>query len=429
MPADAIPLSDGRTIPWGEVEAFFTHVVPREYPVLSQLRIDSTLPAAKKLIYMIHTLPDRLWDAKRRGKTVVGRWGAANPTDIFYACGMVPTSTYGFGTRCAFRGDISFIATGRAALAQDTCAWQACMHGAIKKGAIPMDVGYTFVGTWCYDSQYNFENLREHIPFVGYFDQAMFGLWPGKDAQVFRGYIRRQLEKFFDEMETVTGRRVTEEDLRREIRLENRIRASLRKLKDFELTAAEPPMDSMTSFMFDCMTVDWLADTTAALSILEGACAEVEERVQRGERAAGVKDEPVRVLMTGMPPFDYAFYNQVDDLGGVQLGLDGLWNTRHIREDGDPYDALVDSIVDIPVGNFMLRGNPDTLETVRKGRVDGVIFHIVVGCRRVAEMARLYADTLKEKTGIPTLIIEGDLPGQGHGQRMTRLQAFFETIG
>jgi benzoyl-CoA reductase/2-hydroxyglutaryl-CoA dehydratase subunit BcrC/BadD/HgdB len=429
MLGDAIPLANGQVIQWEEIERFFDDCVPRDYPLLhSQLRVDREFRALKKIIYLIHTLPDRLWDAHRRGIKVVGRWGAANPTDIFFACGMVPTSTYGFGTRCALRGDTSYVSIGRAALAQDTCAWQACMHGAIKKAAIPMDVGYTFVGTWCYDSQYNFENLREHIPVVGYFDHPMCGLWPDKDRESLRVYIRNQLDKFLAHMEQVTGRKVSDEALAREIALENRIRALLRRVKDYQLTAAEPPMDSMTSFMFDCMTVDWLADTTAALSVLEGAVEEVERRVQQGERGLGIKDQPVRVLMSGMPPFDYAFYNQVDDLGGVLLGLDGLWNTRSVREDWEPRDALVESILEIPVGNAMHRGNPDTLETIQKGRVEGVIFHIAFGCRRVGEMARFYADTLKEKTGIPTLIIEGDLPGQGHGQRMTRLQAFFETL-
>lgn len=426
---DGIPLTDGRSFSLAEIDAFFADVVPREYTILRELRVDRDLRSLRKLMYMIHTLPDRLWAAQRRGRKIVGRWGAANPTDIFYAAGLVPTSTYGFGTRCALRGDISYVSTGRAALAQDTCAWQSCMHGAIKKKAIPMDIGYTFVGTWCYDSQYNFENLRDLVPYIGYFDQPMFGRWGDKDSDLFRGYMRRQLEKFFTEIASVSGEPpVTPETLLRQIKLENRIRAALRQLKDLTLTAPEPPMDSLTSFMFDCMTVDWLADPTATLSILEDACEEIARRVERGERAPGVKERPVRVIMTGMPPFDYAFYNQVDELGGVQLGLDGLWNTRHISEDGDPFDAIVESIINIPVGNHMLRGNPDTADTITKGRVEGVIFHIAFGCRRVGEMARLYADVVKEKMNVPTLIIEGDLPGHGHGQRMTRLQAFFETL-
>ncbi len=71
-----------------------------------------------------------------------------------------------------------------------------------------------------------------------------------------------------------------------------------------------------------------------------------------------------------------------------------------------------------------------TARMVKESRADGVIFIFNWGCNYQSSVSRLITDIVKQRTGVPTTVIElGELGRmQGSEQARNRVEAFMEMI-
>lgn len=421
---------DGGYIPWEEIERFYEEVVPEQYPGVFEVRFDPNSRAIKKEIYLLCTLPDRLRDAQAKGKAIVGRWGASNPTDQYYAAGLVPMSSFGFCTReMVFRKDPTLTRFGRSQLSEDACPYQATMHGAVATGVLPMDVGFPYVGSWCFESPVNLEQIRNRKPDleVRFFDQPMFCRWPGKEEHTLE-YLMHEMRTSIISMGEMLGKQITAEDVRAEIKRENRCRVLLGELFGYQ-SIQPPPMSAAEVLWYAGMTVDWLADPDAACGVLETAVEEVRERVRKGERGYGVCEDPIRLVISGLPSADLALLNIIEDMGAAVVGFESMWNITAIDEEGDPFEALARRATNIPLSlPARQRAYMVSKQSMERYRPDGTIYCNNFGCHLTSAPGPILMKIYEHEFGIPCLALEIDLPGGGHGQMSTRIQAFIETI-
>jgi benzoyl-CoA reductase/2-hydroxyglutaryl-CoA dehydratase subunit BcrC/BadD/HgdB len=122
----------------------------------------------------------------------------------------------------------------------------------------------------------------------------------------------------------------------------------------------------------------------------------------------------------------------LEKTGAIVAGHDDPWNctTVQIEEDGDPYYNIAKSILSLPYEQPIEKRAEWTIELIRKSRADGVIFMYNWGCSYQSAVARMITDIIKEKSGIPTAIIEvGELGRvKGTEQSKNRIESFVEML-
>ncbi len=399
-----------------------------KYPGMFDYEIDPSLRGMSELTYMILSLEERVKAARKRGVKIVGKW-PANPTDPYFVDGVMALDPFLAGyCRLLAEGKPDLVKRGRARLSEEACPAQAAAYSILDEETYPMDFFYPFIGPWCYDSQYCFEALRHKVD-GDYGDHPVFNQRDDR-LGISREYLRQELLRFLKRLEELTGKKIDPEALRREFILENKLRRVLREI--IALPQEEPPpIDSLAMILSVFICSDWLGDPEAALQVLSRIRDAGYERLAKGRRGMLVQKYPVRILITGIAWGDLGLYNMVDELGGVIVGSDCVYNLFHkdIDTDGDPIDILTDRFLATPYTWQVEERSMWTVNTIRSAkRVDGLIFNCNFGCNYQAAEARFVTDIVKRETGIPCLITDADLPKENRGQMRTRLGAFIELL-
>jgi benzoyl-CoA reductase/2-hydroxyglutaryl-CoA dehydratase subunit BcrC/BadD/HgdB len=157
---------------------------------------------------------------------------------------------------------------------------------------------------------------------------------------------------------------------------------------------------------------------------------EMEERVRRGVRAPGIQDNALRIFFAGITTCDMRVYNLIEDLGGTLAGLECVWNIFRfdVDEDEDPYVALAKRDLSIPFAQPMDQRAAEVVELAGRMKADGSIFDTAFGCNYISKTARCVTDAIRQEIGIPTVIIDTDLPGENRQSLEEQLEGFLEIV-
>lgn len=316
---EGLRMGEGRVIPLAEIDEYLNTAIT-EYPGIANLRIDMDLIGIRKLAYLFLTQNDRLKEAHDNGKVIVVKY-PANPTDIYYGCGVIPVDPFFAGmAQLIFKEDYTLASEGREDLAPEACAWQAVGNAAIRRKLFPVDAYAVFVGPWCTNSPYNGENLSDVIPVIHFLDHPFFPHSKGKEKNAL-DYMVKELESFVRAMERLTEKKVKKADLIREIRFHNQLRRRIREFHDL-LLLENPPISGLDFILAMVLCDNWLNDPVAAYDTLETILAEARDRAERGIRGKGIKDDPLRIFFAGITTSELSVYNLLEDLGATLAGLE-----------------------------------------------------------------------------------------------------------
>lgn len=398
-----------------------------KYPGIFDYKPDPSLKGISELTYMILSLEERLRSARLKGAKIVGKW-PANPTDLYFGTGITALDPFFAGyVRILAEGSRRLAKHGRAHLSEDACPAQAAAYSLIAKDLFPMDFFYPFIGPWCYDSQYCFEALRDKVE-GDYGDHPIHNL--KKHEKLSHGYMLQEIERFIAKMEELKGEPVDREKLREEYVLGNKLRGVLREIIEFAYVDP-PPINSLDLILCIFISSDWLGDPEAMLQVLLRIRDDLGARVNRGEKAKIVSPNPSRLLMTGIAWGDLGLYNMTDELGGLVVNSECVYNLFYedIDIEGDPVETMVKRFLSTPYAQPSQKRAQWTVENIRKSKaLDGVVFNCNFGCNYQAAEARIVTDAIKKETGLPCLTTDTDLPKENRGQMRTRLGAFLEMI-
>ncbi|MBI1987767.1 MAG: 2-hydroxyacyl-CoA dehydratase [Nitrospinae bacterium] len=427
MAESALKLADGREVSLEEMRGFLKEAA-QEYPGLRELRLDLELIGMVKLTYLCLTLWERLHGARAGGAKVVGKF-PANPPDLYYGCGVIPADPFVHAMAYqVFTGDHSLTEEGRAELSPEACAWQAAANAAIRKGMVPLDAFYPFIGPWCTNTPYNCENLLEVLPDAHFLDQPFFPHREGKEENAL-DYMVKEIQAFAAQMERLTGKRTDMEEMRRAIRTGNALRQKMRRLKEY-LKLEAVPFSALDFVFAGLLTDDWVADPMASWDVLDTICQEVGERAAQGERGKGIQEDSARIFFCGITTCDLGVYNLLEDLGGTLVGLECIWNIfrEDVAEEGDPYVGLARRDLSIPFTQPMGDRSAVIVDLVREWGVEGVIFDCAYGCNYISKTARYVCDVIKEELGLPILILDTDLPNEHRKALEEKIEGFLEIV-
>lgn len=424
---DGLTLGDGQFLPLSEIDAYLSRA-PEEYPGLADLRLDMGLIGIRKMAYLLLTHSERLKKIQAGGCSIVAKY-PANPPDIYYGSGVVPVDPFVASmAQIIFRADYSLTSEGRERLSPEACAWQAAGNAAIRRGIFPVDSYGAYMGPWCTNVPYNGEDLVDVIPHIHFVDQPFFPHRRGKEENALKRMIG-EIRGFVESMEQLTGQKVSESDLMREIQRHNRLRGKIRQLMDF-LLVERPPLGALDTVMAMLLSDDWMGDPTAAEDVLNTILVEAEDRVRQGFRAPGVQDDAMRIFFAGITTCDMRVYNLIEDLGGTLAGLECVWNIfrRDVAEDEDPYTALAKRDLSIPFAQPMDKRADAVAKLAGEMKADGSIFDTAFGCNYISKTARCVTDAIRREVGIPTVIIDTDLPGENRQALEEQLEGFLEIV-
>ena len=236
--------------------------------------------------------------------------------------------------------------------------------------------------------------------------------------------LKEKLEDFY-------GIQITEEDIKKAIRLKNRERKAM--LRFMELGKLYPSPISG----YEISTV---SDSLGFNFDMEDRIRRVEERTKEvlkdwEENYKGKTSKRPRLLITGCPNGGVRdkIIRTVEEMGADGVAFDSCSGTREKVEEVDEtmpvFDALAKKYLNI---NCSVMSPNDSRqgyikEMIHDYQVDGVVEIILQSCHTYNIEAHFVKRTV-EAEGIPYLMIETDYSKSDQGQIATRLEALLETL-
>lgn len=241
------------------------------------------------------------------------------------------------------------------------------------------------------------------------------------------GYLRAEYERVLHVIESLTGRRVDHEALRRSIRVFNENRALLRRLYDLK---REAPWLVAADDAYALVAVGGMIPREEHNAILKAALPWLEaQEIRRQDR--------IRVVFEGgfceQPPLDLirtigrSCYVVDDDL---LIGL--RWLVEDVPEDGDPLAALATSYIErssySPVQHDLRKPKEKMLlERIARSRAQAAIVTAAKMCEPGLEEQVAYTHAL-DGAGIPYFVSEFEENMTSFENLAIQLETFVENL-
>ena len=238
----------------------------------------------------------------------------------------------------------------------------------------------------------------------------------------------RRLAAFLAER---TGKAVTDEVLRCEIALQNRIRRALLDVAAF-MSEARPPISSL-DLMGVCESRTFVLDQEAYLNDLLALRGELAELRAKG--SSPYRQGAPRILLTGTPVGrgSEKVLRLLEEAGAVVVVLENCTGIKGVvglvdENAADPLEALAKRYLDTPcscmspnTGRFALID-----DLTRQFHPTGVVDLVWQACHTYSVESHGLGHHVTEDLGLPFLKIETDYTESDVEQLRTRIEAFLE---
>ena len=243
-----------------------------------------------------------------------------------------------------------------------------------------------------------------------------------------------EVNRFMEEMEGLSGVRVTAANLRASIRKCNRKRAVLQKISDYR-KLRKPPISGLDSLLVSQVSLNM--DIDSFISACDELISELAARADEGISA--YESDGVRVLFAGTPsPMGYAKVHWAAETSGLQIVADesctGIRYYRdQIPEDLETVDAMVEAVaeryfkIDCPCFSPNRERSDNISNVMEEYKAEAVVHNILQFCHGFNVEAGALDTMLKDK-GIPSLKIVCDYSEEDGEQIKVRMEAFREII-
>jgi benzoyl-CoA reductase/2-hydroxyglutaryl-CoA dehydratase subunit BcrC/BadD/HgdB len=247
-----------------------------------------------------------------------------------------------------------------------------------------------------------------------------------KSERSFQYYLER-LQLLKDELEKLTGQSITEDELKKEIGISNRIRLLLRQIS--ELRKSDHPPISGKEYI-ELHHASFLADRNFLAENLESLYQELKGR----ERTIGPR---IFLIGSTLAQGDYKVYDLLQPTGAdivieeFSEGMRPYW--QEVESNGDLIKALATSYLlkrtPLPFSRPSVKERTDLiLGLVKEFKVDGIIWYALM-YRDSYNIDAIYFGRKAVEESIPFLSLMSDYDNAETGQLRTRIEAFIESMG
>ena len=302
-------------------------------------------------------------------------------------------------------------------ISRDVCAFHRCFLGcAVAKERDPylekffaepdLIVASNFP---CMSESKSFLYVADHYGIPYHFLDAPINTW-GKDIPDYAiDYYAGQLKGAINFMEE-HGLNVDMDKLKRSIKLTQKMMGLWNEIDECRKTVPTPmsTVDGITA----AYPLIQLPGTELGVTLFERLLAELKEKVEKKQGA--IKDEKLRLLWFGVPPFfNMGLFNHVEQYGAVVVKsmveyISGGAFDPSVLDPEKPLESLAyKSLVDIvnPTSGNMV---DFIVKAVEDFKIDGVIGVVKRTCGLLPGYMRLVKDAVYNEKGIPTTIFDLD---------------------
>lgn len=355
---------------------------------------------------------------KDQGIPVVGMYCAYFPPELAIAAGAVPVAL------CSFADET--IPAAERVMPKSMCPLVKSSYGFAIEDKCPLfHFADLVIGeTTCDGKKKMYEMMMEFKP---------VHVMELPNSQSERGYrfwkeevirAKEYLEEFFHVL-------ITEEMIRDAVRLNNRIRMSLKSL--CELMKLDPAPVLGEDIQKMVLGSKYRFDFRTTPEVVTGVRDRILEEYRQGKKL----DKRVRILVTGCPVGGDSLkvIRAIEQNGGVVVATENCSGVRAIstmvEEDADDiYMAIARKYLSI--GCSIMTPNDNRIELlgeiIEEYHVDGVVEVILTGCHSTGAESFYIRKFVNEEKHLPYLAIDTDYSNADSGQIATRLTAFIEMI-
>ncbi len=363
-----------------------------------------------------------LMEHKEKGGKVFGTFCVYVPEEIIVAAGGVAVGLCG-------GADFS-VPTAEQILPRNLCA--------LIKSAVGFKIGLIcpyfqaadlIIGeTTCDGKKKTWEILDEYVP------TYVMNL-PNSRTPADRALWISELKRFTDQVEKVTGNRVTPDKLAQATALIDGKRAALARL--FKLRQARPaPISGLDALLV--VQISFYDDPARFTQKTNELCDELEARVQSGQGVAPANAKRILYAGTPMPIPFWTIPSLIEGTGAVVVAEESCTGSRLLAGGstaipGDGLDAQLAAIADRQLQTNCACFTPndarieDILRMVQEYEADGVVHFSLSFCQPY-NLEGVRVKKALEAAGVPVLLLEGDYTEEQAGQLKTRIEAFIETL-
>lgn len=399
----------------------FEDVAPEKYPniFIGLENYDLESPSIVKFLFLYFSFYDRLIAASERGVVVINR--KETIPDLFFALGAIPIRG---GAGAALRH------TTRSHAPENFEACGAGSAWAWKDNKIPFNAQVVPTGVHCYDTPNNALSVHRagkvDIP-IFYLDNPI----GSGDTEWATDYRVKTLRRAAEQISRMTGVPVSDDTLRREIKIGNKVRKAIWKIFELQAESAEPPF---TAYEYETVLHsghNWAGEPEAYLEVIEGIAAEAKDREHHRIKGTSEHKNPVRIFVGGACTHFRPLIGPTS--GAIPVGVEWFLVPSHgdVSETIDPFRAIVEGDPLKSLTAPLEEHAGWIVEHIRKSRADGFIYGYKWGCNFGSSAANVISDVVKRDTGIPVLIMETDMIGKlasESGGGLTRVEAFIEIL-
>lgn len=356
--------------------------------------------------------------AKAAGAKVVGVYCAFTPKELVAAAGAIPVAL------CS--GSDIPIPLAERHLPRNLCALIKSSYGHAIGDSCPYFTATDLLlaDATCDGKKKMFELLGRKRPLY------LLQLPQTAATEESHAYWLGELRRIKILLERETGSAITDDRLRAQIVIYNRLRSKVHEA--FRLNMGEIPLltgrelDTVTSMAgFEC-------NLHSRIDEIEQAIAAARQRGRDRQYQAGVAGRP-RILLTGCPTTNRKVLNLIEDCRGVVVAMESCGGLKTVGdivpEDGDPLANLARTYLDIPCA--CMTPNPARLDLlrsiIRDYRIDGVVELTWDGCHTY-NIEAFQVEECVGAAGLPYLHIITDYSENDTGQLKTRIEAFLELL-
>lgn len=372
------------------------------------------------VISEVHGLRIReIYDAKKSGKPVVGAFCVYVPEEIVLAVDGVCIGL------CA--GAEVGSEEAEKYIPRNTCALIKGFMGFKLAGLCPyVELTDLIVGETTCDGKKKAYEIFNEITKKVYVMEL-----PNTKGAAARELWETEVLRFRKKMETVSGKKVTVEGLKKGMALVNAKRKALQRLA--ALRAADPaPISGLDALLVN--QVSFYDDPIRFTEMTNQLCDELEERVKAGNGVAakGAK----RVLLSGSPMAipNWKIHAIVEGSGAVIVGEEACIGERNFRDLSDENFSTVEEGIAkmsqryLSIDCACFTPNDERLGNINamaeRLKSDGILHYSLQFCTPYM-MEAFKVERSVEK---PFLKIETDYSMEDFGQLKTRVEAFLEIL-
>ena len=241
-------------------------------------------------------------------------------------------------------------------------------------------------------------------------------------------FYRTQIIKMKEKLEEFFGITITEDDIRRGIKVKNAERSAVKKL--YSMMKADPtPMSGMELFnAVNAASFEFERETVPA---------KLEELMAKIETEAKPREKKPRIMITGCPigGATLKVVNAIEENGGEVVYFEDCTVAKATDENVDEtiedvYEALARKY--LKIGCSCMTPNPYRLELISRAidefKVDGVVDMVLSACHTCAIETNSIEEVVTGEKDIPYIAVETDYSQSDIGQLSTRLAAFIEML-